>query len=259
MTPILGKLEHTIDREILVRAPRATVFRFFTDSTRWAQWWGKGSSIDARPGGALLIVYPDGSRASGEVLEVRALERFVFTYGYEGAGKPIAPGGSRVTIRLAEHPEGTRLSFLHELADRPTRDHHVQGWRYHLAVFANVAANEAHAAAAVRADAWFAAWNEADAAARERAFAALVHEDIVFQDAHSSTHGLADLVAHVAGAKVFMAGITLARTSEPRHCQGTALVDWQAKKADGSPLAKGTNVLEFAPDGRITRVVGLWG
>ena len=259
MTPILGKLEHTIEREILVRAPRATVYRYFTDSSRWAQWWGKGSTVDARPGGALAIVYPDGTRASGEVHEVRPPERFVFTYGYEGAGKPIAPGGSRVTIELAEHPQGTKLSFRHELADRPTRDQHVQGWRYHLAVFANVVASEAHAAAASRADLWFAAWNEPDAPTREKAFAAVVSEDVLFQDAYSCTRGRADLVAHVGGAKVHMAGITLARTGEARHCQGTALVDWQARKADGSPLGKGTSVLEFTPDGRIARVVGLWG
>src|SRR5262245_37138119 len=125
MKTMLGKLEFTIAREILVRAPRATVFRYFTDSERWARWWGAGSTIDGRAGGALRIVYPDGTTASGQVLEIRPPERIVFSYGYEGAGKPIAPGGSRVTIQLAEDPEGTRLAFLHELADAPTRDHHV--------------------------------------------------------------------------------------------------------------------------------------
>lgn len=258
MTPLLGKLEHTIDRELLIRAPRAIVFGFFTDPERWARWWGKGSTIDPRPGGALLVVYPDGTRASGEVLELTPPERIVFTYGYEGAGKPIAPGGSRVTIRLAEERDGTRLAFLHELADRPTRDLHVQGWRYHLAVFANVVAAEAHAGVAAVADRWFAAWNEADAAMRERAFAELVTDDVAFQDAYSCTRGRNDLVAHVAGARVHMAGITLRRTAEPRQCQGTALVEWRATKADGSVLSKGTSVLELAPDGRLARVVGFW-
>ena len=147
MKTILGKLEFSIARELVIRAPRATVFRYFTDPERWARWWGVGSTIDARPGGALRIVYPGGTSASGEVLELRPPERIVFSYGYDGAGKPIAPGGSRVTIRLGDHPEGTCLTFLHDLADGPTRDHHVQGWRYHLAVFANVVANEAHAGA----------------------------------------------------------------------------------------------------------------
>ena len=216
-------------------------------------------SIDARPGGALRIVYPGGTSASGEVLELRPPERIVFSYGYDGAGKPIAPGGSRVTIRLGDHPEGTCLTFLHDLADGPTRDHHVQGWRYHLAVFANVVANEAHAGATALAERWFAAWNEPEARVRSAAFAALVSPDVVFQDAYSCTRGLEDLDAHVTGAKVHMPGIRLERAGEARHCQGTVLVDWVAKLPDGKAMARGTNVFELDPDGRFTRVVGLWG
>src|SRR6185503_3314086 len=200
MKSILGKLEFTIARELVIRAPRATVFRYFTDSERWAKWWGAGSTIEGKVGGAVKIVYPGATVASGEVLEIQPPERIVFSYGYEGAGKPIAPGGSRVTIRLAEHAQGTKLTFLHEVADGPTRDQHVQGWRYQLAVFANVVASEAHAGAAALADRWFAAWNEADAGARSKAFAALVAQDVLFADAYSCTRGLDDLDAHVSGA-----------------------------------------------------------
>jgi uncharacterized protein YndB with AHSA1/START domain len=259
MKTILGKLEFALEREIVIRAPRALVFRYFTDAERWARWWGAGSTIDGRVGGALKIVYPGGTTASGEVLELQPPERVVFSYGYDGAGKPISPGGSRVTIALADHPQGTALRFLHELADGKTRDDHVQGWRYQLAVFANVVANEAHAGAAKLADAWFAAWNELDSCARSKAFTALAANDVLFQDAHSLTRGVDDLVAHVAGAKVHMPGITLERAGEPRQCQGTALVDWVATKADGTQLARGSNVFELTPDGRIARVVGLWG
>lgn len=256
---LLGKLEFTVDRELVIRAPRAIVFRYFTDSERWARWWGAGSSIEGKVGGALKIVYPGGTTASGQVLEIRPTERIVFSYGYDGEGTPIAAGGSRVTITLADDPQGTRLSFLHELADAATRDHHVQGWRYQMAVFANVVANEVHADATALAERWFTAWNEADAGKRRAAFEALVAPDVLFQDAYSSTQGFEDLDAHVAGAKVHMAGITLHRTGDARHCQGTAVVDWVARKGDGSTLSKGTNVFELTPDGRIARVVGIWG
>lgn len=259
MKTILGKLEFSIEREIVIRAPRATVFRFFTDSERWARWWGAGSTIEGRVGGPIKIVYPGGTTALGAVLELRGEERIVFSYGYEGAEKPIAPGGSRVTIRFTDDPEGTRLSFLHELADAPTRDHHVQGWRYQLAVFANVVANEAHAGVAALADRWFAAWNEPDATARRRAFRHLVTEGVAFQDAYSCTRGFEDLEAHVTGAKVHMPGIRLERASEPRQCQGTALVDWVAKLPDGKAMAKGASVFELTPDGRLSHVVGFWG
>jgi uncharacterized protein YndB with AHSA1/START domain len=259
MKTILGRLEFALEREIAIRAPRALVFRYFTDPERWARWWGKGSTIDGRAGGALEIVYPGGTRARGEVLEIRPPERIVFSFGYEGAGKPIAPGGSRVTIQLAEDPQGTRFALRHELSDAATRDAHVQGWRYHLAVFANVVTSEAHAGTAKLADAWFALWNEPDASKRRAVLAELLAEDAVFQDAHGCTRGLDDLDAHVTAARVHMPGIHLVRSGEPRHCQGTVLVAWVARKADGQPLAEGTTVLELTSDGRIARVVGFWG
>lgn len=257
---ILGKLAFTLEREVVIRAPRATVFRYFTDPARFAAWWGAGSSIEGRAGGKLSIRFPGpGGSASGEVLELVAPERIVFTYGYEGAGKPIPPGGSRVTITLSEHPQGTRLHLLHEVADAPARDQHVQGWRYHLSVFANVASNEALVGAGAAVQRWFTAWNEPEAARRDTALGALVHDAIVFQDAYSATSGRADLLAHVAAAKLHMPGLVMEPCSDVRHCQGTALVDWLVKSADGKTMAKGTNVFELAPDGRFTRIVGLWG
>src|ERR1700716_863958 len=90
----------TLDRTVIIQATPATVFGFLTDTPRWAAWWGAGSEIDARPGGRMKIRYPDGTEATGEVTEVRAPERIVFTYGY-ASGKMIPPGGSRVTIQIA--------------------------------------------------------------------------------------------------------------------------------------------------------------
>jgi uncharacterized protein YndB with AHSA1/START domain len=258
MKTILGRLEFALEREILIRAPRATVFRYFTDAERFARWWGAGSSIEGRVGGAVRIVYPGGVRASGEVLELRKDERVVFSYGYEGEGHSIPPGGSRVTITLSDHAQGTQLHLLHEVADATTRDHHVQGWRHHLAVFASAVASETHAGAARLADTWFECWNQADDGARRRSFEALVTRDVGFQDAYGCTRGIDDLVAHVAGARVHAPGITLERTGEPRSCQGTSLVDWLAKGPDGRTVARGTNWFEFTAEARVARVIGYW-
>ena len=252
------KLEFALEREIVIRAPRALVFRYFTDSTRFARWWGAGSTIEGRPGGRMKIVYPGGTTASGEVLEIVPEERVVFSYGYDAPDKPIAPGGSRVSVTLADHPQGTLLRFKHEVADAATRDMHVAGWRYHLSVFANVASDEAHAGADGIADRWFAAWNEPDAAARRRAFAALATSEIAFEDAYSSIRGLDELDAHVANARVHMPGITLARSGAPRHCQGTLLVDWSATLPDGKAVGRGTSVFELDGQARIARAIGFW-
>jgi uncharacterized protein YndB with AHSA1/START domain len=257
MKTFLGKLEFALEHEIVIRAPRSSVFRFFTDTARFASWMGAGSAIDARAGGAVRIVYPGGTVALGEVLELEKNERIVFSYGYE-SGQPIAPGGSRVTVTLRDHAHGTSLQLRHEVADAATRDMHVQGWRFQMALFANAVANEVHAGVAALADRWFAGWNEPDEAARRRAFTALVSPDVLFQDAYGLTRGLEQLLAHVSASQKHMPGIALVREGEPRQCQGLALVDWTAQKG-GTSIARGTNVLEFGADGRIERVVGLWG
>jgi uncharacterized protein YndB with AHSA1/START domain len=251
-------LDHVVERTVTIAARRATVFRYFTDSERFAAWWGAGSTIDPRPGGAVRIRYPNGVEAGGEVVEIASPERIVFTFGYE-SGQPVPTGGSRVTMTFEETAAGTLVRLRHELPTAAARDAHVQGWRYQLAVFANVAALDAHAGAAALADRFFAVWAERDEARRRAGLAAIATEDLAFRDAHSCTAGLDDLVAHVGASQRFLPGLVLARQGEARQCQGTVLVGWAAKGPDGAVKARGTNVFELAPDGRIARVTGFWG
>jgi uncharacterized protein YndB with AHSA1/START domain len=254
----MSGLPFSLERSLLICAQRKTVFRFFTDSKLFAEWWGAGSHIEGRPGGALKIVYPDGTVALGEVVETVEDERIVFTYGYEAASKPIPPGGSLVTINLAERPEGTWLTLKHEVADEKTRDQHIPGWRYQLALFANAAAAAQHTNLRSVVDRYFAAWAEQDAVRRRREFLEIAVSGIVFQDRFGCTAGLDDLDSHIGLTQMHMRGVSLHRVGEPRQCQGTALVEWEARGGDGNPLAIGSNVFTLAPDGRIARVVGLW-
>jgi uncharacterized protein YndB with AHSA1/START domain len=85
-------LAHRVDRVVVIQAPPDVVFGFFTDSERWAAWWGTGSSIDPTPGGQVRIVMPGGVEVQGEVLEIAAPARLVFTYGF-ASGKPIPSAG----------------------------------------------------------------------------------------------------------------------------------------------------------------------
>jgi uncharacterized protein YndB with AHSA1/START domain len=253
----MAALEHVLDRTVTIAARRETVFRYFTDSERFAAWWGAGSRIEPKPGGAVHIRLPNGIVAGGEVVEMTPVERVVFTYGFE-SGQPIALGASRVTVTLEETPRGTVLRLRHELPTAEARDEHVQGWRYQLAVFANVVAKEAHAGASALADRLFACWAETDAGKRRAELLAVATEDLAFRDPYSCTSGIDDLVAHIAASQRFMPGVVLERQGDARQCQGTALVDWVVKAADGSHRAQGTNVFDLAPDGRIARVTGIW-
>ncbi len=253
-TPLLP---FSLDREVTIRARRETVFSYFTDSARWASWWGAGSTIDPRPGGTVFVRHPGGIEAAGEVVELVAPERIVFTYGF-ASGQPMPPGTSRVTIVLAEETGGTRLRLRHDFAEAGPRDHHVQGWRYQLSLFANVVADEVQREAAQRIDGWFAAWCEPDAAVRHALLDGCVASQVRFRDRYSLIDGRADLEPHLAAVQIFMPGSRQARHGAVRHCQGTALANWIAHRADGAELGRGTNVFGFDVDGRLVDVVGIW-
>jgi uncharacterized protein YndB with AHSA1/START domain len=250
-------LAFSLDRTIVIAARRPTVFRFFTDSARFARWWGDGSSIDPTIGGAVSIRYPDGSRASGVVLDLVLDELIAFTYGYDRPEPPIAPGGSLVTITLADDAGGTRLTLRHDVASAAVRDQHVQGWRYQLSVFARVASAEEHAGAADAIARWYAAWNERDDGARRALLARTVSPDLRFADPNGLTRGIDDLSGHIGGALRFMPGITLEARGTVRVVHGTALADWATVDAKGAVRATGTSVFRLAPDGRIDEVVGV--
>ncbi|MBV8902714.1 MAG: SRPBCC domain-containing protein, partial [Acidobacteriia bacterium] len=177
-----------LERTLVIEATPTTVFRFFTDGSRWAAWWGAGSTIDAWPGGRVLIRYPNAVQVLGEVLEIAEPERIVFTYGYE-SGKPIPPGGSRVTIRLEPVESGTRIHLAHAFAEADVRDQHFQGWRFQLSLFANLVADEVNAGAPDLADAWFAAWSISDGAERVRSLEAIAAPEVRFRDRYARIDG----------------------------------------------------------------------
>ena len=249
--------DHSLERVVVIRARRETVFRFFTDSGRIAAWWGAGSSVDPRPGGAVRIRYPNAVEATGEIVELKAPERFVFTYGYPDPSKGVPPGGSRVTITLEAVAEGTRLRLVHDLANAKSRDAHLAGWPYQLAVFSTVVAAEEHAGVAAKADAWFRGWAEHDPAKRRSLLEEAVASSIEFRDPYGCVAGLEDLERHIAQVQTFMPGLTLQRDGDPRQCQGTALVQWVMRSPDGTERGRGTNVIDLAPDGRFRKVTGI--
>ena len=250
-------LSHTLERSIVIRAQREVVFRFFTDSARWATWWGAGSTIDPRPGGRVFIRYPGGIEVSGEIVEIDEPERIVFTYGFV-SGSPIPPGSSLVTIALERERAGTRVRLSHAFAEAQVRDEHVQGWRYQLSLFANAVADDAGRSVPEVVDRWFAAWSEPDAEKRNAALEETVSAEVSMRDRFSAIEGAADLREHLAAVHRFMPGMTLARDGALRQCQGMAIADWVARNPAGDEKGRGTNVFTLTPDGRLETVTGFW-
>ncbi len=249
---------HRLDRSVFIHAKPETVFAFFQDSARWASWWGAGSTIDPKVGGKVYVRYPGNVEASGEITEISAPARLAFTYGYHTEGSPVPRGSSRVTIVLAREASGTRLTLTHVLPTEASRDEHIQGWRYQLSLFANTVANSINANAGPIADAWFDAWVEPDDVKRKSAFTAIAAHGVQFGDRYSRLDGIDEITLHAGAAQKFMPGVKLHRQGDPRHCLGTALVDWSVPGPQGTPVASGTNVFRFDADGKIIDVVGIW-
>src|SRR5262245_38412003 len=87
----------------VIDAPRAHVFKAWTDATQMAQWWGPKHftnpvcELDVRPGGMIRIDMraPNGTvhPMDGEFLEIVPPERLVFT------SRAFAPDTNKTLIK----------------------------------------------------------------------------------------------------------------------------------------------------------------
>jgi uncharacterized protein YndB with AHSA1/START domain len=122
----------------LIEAPRALVFKAWTDPALTVRWWGpRGFSvvecqIDPRPGGAYRKVMrsPEGTlhRLRGTYREVVAPERLRFTFAWEDEQGGLGPQ-TLVTVTLTEQGGKTALELHQSGFETITaRDLHQAGW-----------------------------------------------------------------------------------------------------------------------------------
>jgi len=115
---VLAEREITITR--VFDAPRALVFKAWTDAEMLAQWWGpKGFTnplceLDARVGGAIRVDMraPDGAvyPMKGEFREIVPPQRLVFTnMALDGNGNAVTAG--LTTVTFAEEGGKTKLTL----------------------------------------------------------------------------------------------------------------------------------------------------
>lgn len=128
-------LELVLTREF--DAPRALVFRVWTEPRHASRWWGPqgfttvSCRMDARPGGAYRMAMrgPDGVvRTRRGIYREVTPARIVFSYAWEDADGN--PGHEmQVTITLEEIGTRTRLTLRQTgFAAIPERDSHRSGW-----------------------------------------------------------------------------------------------------------------------------------
>jgi uncharacterized protein YndB with AHSA1/START domain len=132
----------TADRELVISrtfdAPRATVFKAWTEKEQLASWWGpqgfviESCEADLRPGGAwrLAMRSPEGTLHTnrGVYREIVPPERLVLTYAWEDARG--TPGHETlVTVTFAEQGKRTRMVLHQAIFESPTScEAHRTGW-----------------------------------------------------------------------------------------------------------------------------------
>jgi uncharacterized protein YndB with AHSA1/START domain len=135
-TAATGPLELVVAR--LIDAPRALVFRAWTQQDHAARWWGpRGFTVvscrlDATEGGTYRVSMrsPEGTvhTKRGVYREVVAPERLVFTYAWEDAdGNPGHV--MHITVTFEAQGEQTLLTLCQTgFEDIAERDSHGSGW-----------------------------------------------------------------------------------------------------------------------------------
>ncbi|HWU18003.1 MAG TPA: SRPBCC family protein [Devosia sp.] len=137
-----SELDLTITR--VIKAPRAAVWRAWTDPARFEKWWVpepalcKVVAMELQPGGAFTTQISEdggafGPHINGCFLAVDEGERIVFTNSLVDGWRPAAQPFMTAIITLADHPEGTEYVSYVMHKDRADRDMHAEmgfydGW-----------------------------------------------------------------------------------------------------------------------------------
>lgn len=108
-------------------------------------------------------------------------------------------------------------------------------------------------------DLYCSAWNETDIAARTALLARAVTADVTYIDPTVSLRGTDALAAHIGAVFTRYPGSTIVRTSAVDAHHGLARFLWRKVLADGSALPEGIDIVEFAADGRLSRIIGFFG
>jgi uncharacterized protein YndB with AHSA1/START domain len=110
------ELDLTMSR--VIKAPRAAIWRAWTDPASFAQWWVpapakcKVVEMDLSPGGAFVTQISEAGGAfvphmNACFLAVDERERIVFTTALTGGWRPAEQPFITAIITLRDHPQGT--------------------------------------------------------------------------------------------------------------------------------------------------------
>lgn len=152
------ELDLTIER--VIRAPRAAVWRAWTDQERFAQWWlpapmtCRVERFDAQAGGPLVTSMSEDGESFQPHMDacfvlVEDGERIVFTNVIDSGWRPTTPSPVPMTaeVTFADHSDGTEYRVVVRHGDPEARATHealgfADGWGSVTAQLAALAEGE---------------------------------------------------------------------------------------------------------------------
>ncbi len=131
MTEAVGQVT-TIERTVRIAAAPETIWSYWTDPARLAEWWGLEAEVLPEPGGLFRVVMETGPVMRGSFLELDPPRRLVFTFGWEGnaPGEPLAPGSTRVEVTISPDGDETVVELRHFEMPSTHASDHAKGWQH---------------------------------------------------------------------------------------------------------------------------------
>ena len=130
----------------VIRAPRALVWRAWTDPVQLAKWWvpaptvARVDKLDVHPGGGFVTMMSDDGvefvpHTDQVFLVVEPEQRLVFTNAIDSTWRPATPAPVPLTaeITFSDHPDGTDYRVVVRHGDPAAKAYHeelgfFEGW-----------------------------------------------------------------------------------------------------------------------------------
>ncbi len=246
-----------IELSVQIAASRETVFRFFSDPTRYKLWMGDQSTMSPGPSGKLTVSFGPGPTAVGKIVEWREPEKIVFDWSHEGDSATVP---SRVTITLRETAEGTLVKLQHAgIVEQAQREGTASGWRYYLSTLTStVLAEQLSIAAPKMIEKYLSAWSQTDSSQRATTLAASVSDDVRFRDQYGSIDGRENLGNYIGGVQKMMGPALIQPDGPLDRVHNFFRQNWMVQGPDGKTLFRGQNIYEFDANARLKLVLGFW-